>query len=154
MCGDGLVFNIHNNLISDSYSFFMTKDNLQNLEDKIRELVPELMKLSFGCRVFNKLQQEIHFVCGRDKGRIFVSTVWDDRRTYEYTLVQEEDEFEILGYPITLDHCRVALRRYNGIPDMSQCLGTDEANLCQKWLPLQLWESQIDVHAFLFTFKL
>ena len=103
------------------------------------------MELSFGCRVrtskygfraletltMNYVDDEKWGMCGRE-GR-----------------VNRKEIIEIIGHPITLEHCRMALRRYEEIPDRAQCLRIDEANLCQKWIPLQSWESQTEVHEFL-----
>jgi len=141
------------------------KDRLTALTEEVKRLVPELMELSFGCRV---LCVQKHY-----KPLIFIRQY---RRksaadpSYRYVnmsvLCEEDDEIyhlnrdyykniEVLGHPITLEHVRVALRRserflYDEIVDQNRAL--NEVNAW--WRDLQPFESQIPVHTFLSNYLL
>ena len=87
------------------------------VEQKIRELVPELMELSFGCEVVTKMGHNIlvkldRTIVGADRGD---GQVW----TTNYTTTKGEyctvwDSSEIIGHPIHLEHILRAIEKVHG----------------------------------------
>ena len=104
---------------------------IDKLQKKIRELVPELMKLTFGCEVSRKFQ----FIGEKEyeyKGRVFSNTSneddgdFDHHKDYKDPIIRvifncfggdcqtkidsyKKSGLEIIGHPIHLEHVLQAL---------------------------------------------
>jgi len=141
---------------------------IEKLTAKIQSLVPELMELSFGCRIKHKEKGELTFIsqkycqkkehdseygcndvdycnslaCLDEANRIIYGNVWTP--------------YKVLGHPITLEHCRVALRREieKGAVIWELDYSNADEYLCHKWQDLQPWEEQKEVHDFLSQYLL
>ena len=74
------------------------KDKLQK---RIRELVPELMELSFGCEIGNEKNLPIQYI-GNDNGQHALILTREDGKTP--LLFVDKIEGEIIGHPIHLEH--------------------------------------------------
>lgn len=113
---------------------------LEKLTERVRELVPELMKLSFGCEVQSKRKGQKERVVSEYCGRFTTPSMFAGCSKEDI-----EDGYEILGHPITLEHCRVALVRVGGLEDWFKT----DTELCNQWKNLEPWEEQAEVHTFL-----
>ena len=81
----------------------------QKVENKIRELVPELMELSFGCEVVTKKENPpLVFINKETSGKYnFLN------RDNEVTGTFFWGDFEIIGHPIHLEHVLRAVEIVN-----------------------------------------
>lgn len=122
---------------------------LEKLEKKIRELCPELMELSFGCRV-----RVLRGGYGVDRGAVGIvyhskhkeniySICFEDSPTF-----LSKDDFEIIGHPITLEACRHAIVSEGLKQDFDFSL--DYVEVQELWKNFQPWEKQTKVHELLF----
>lgn len=150
------------------------KDHLQKLEAKIRELVPELMELSFGCRIKaydGGIYQTISFYSAladyqhpddKRSRSLKVISVKQKKGKTEITIHESDLKQKIIGHPITLEHCRAALRiAMIGYAKKAQSITLDigfieseVAILSSRWGDLIEWESQTEVHDFLAPYLL
>lgn len=81
---------------------------------KIREANPELMELSFGCEVI--VYGEVYII---DSNWGIYSREENDKSGYYRVIANEmnnwtridEDNFEIIGHPVHLEHLLVAMRK-------------------------------------------
>lgn len=109
----------------------------QQIENKIRELVPELLELSFGCRVI--LDGEVYDILYYDKGgKSFDGEVTEyigeslvlysddgvvkmfgesDEEAFDYYM-PNKDEIKIIGHPIHLEHLLLAIDRHSDTNDI------------------------------------
>ena len=79
------------------------ENKLEQLKEKIWEAVPEILELKFGCWV--KKYQDIGIIL--DKDSVYFRKSWMDDGQNIYW-IQDDDNFEILGRPITLEDVLVA----------------------------------------------
>lgn len=78
---------------------------LQQAEKRIRELVPSLQELSFGCEV---IKSEIHR--GSVIGEAYSQVAYVHYDNVQVYLAPKED-FQILGHPIQLHHVLQAIEK-------------------------------------------
>ena len=149
------------------------KNKLQKLEQKIRELCPELMELSFGCRL-KFVESPDTYLIGeyilmansepwiRD-GKTYLDCVVishsiRDERGWSIQLRQKQlEDCEIIGHPITLEACNVAITRYSKLEKLEdktidsivkECTLSMEFN--NQWKDFEPWEKQTEVYELLF----
>ena len=94
---------------------------LDTTEKRIRELVPELQELSFGCEVFNieENQKEIVWLTNLDmsKPEVYTNKTYPQyQASYRFTFDEDASgyEYKILGHPIQLHHVLQAIRDSSG----------------------------------------
>lgn len=139
----------------------LTKEQLSELESVIRTLVPESMELSFGCRISIKGRENqglwmflSHYVS--HYGVQFMNAVHPEYGHLHFRVsVPREYGYEIIGHPLTLEHCREAVRRSAGkkrpSPTCAYFVSRDR-DICGLWQDLEPWESQHDAHEFLYQY--
>lgn len=93
----------------------MNGKKLEKLEAKIRELVPRLKELSFGCEVrisdFYLPNEGSAIVIFNDKKMISVICDNKVRKDFRYGNVPNHD-FETIGHPITLEDVLESIEEY------------------------------------------
>lgn len=131
----------------------MEKSKLEKLEQKLRELVPESMELSFGCRILDKKWGSgvVLNACGSESNEIVVYLEKDTVVVLRREYCVESEDCKILGYDLTLEHCRVALRR-GWRPPLTPAndINRQMDAIIENWQDLEPWESQHGVHSFLY----
>jgi hypothetical protein len=130
----------------------ITKQQLSELEGVIRDLVPELMKLSFGCR-FKRTADSMECVLYEESDGIWLE-FYSHPNLRSPAKINIKDEAIILGHPITLEHCRVALRRLGNV-DLSldwSVIASWDREVCERWQDLEPWEKQKQAHEFLYQY--
>lgn len=124
---------------------------LQKLTERIQELCPELLELSFGCIVeFDNEKYRFVRVYGDGVLNAFQFCKLDDSDVTLGIMEHSPEHFKIIGHPITLEHCRLALRRAG----FEFANGNPIGMLDARWEDLQPWESQTAVHEFLSQYLL
>jgi len=145
----------------------MTKENLEKLEQKIRELVPRLRELSFGCEVLDTKYN--------DRYRLAPITAEINGRNIDIggdpcccgNIYRLEGRFEVIGHPITLEAVLEAVglglamdfagainaQGYLILTWTCECLdcGVEPKTLTFLWKLDKPWEEQEQVHNFLFN---
>ena len=84
----------------------------QQTIEKIQELVPEIMKLEFGCKVYIKGIREDNPGCEYDL--VVDERIKDGKITLGYFGDIPLTEIEVLGRSITLEDCLIAIKPYIG----------------------------------------
>ena len=77
----------------------------QKAEAYVRQQIPELMELSFGCEVKRAFGDNIGAICKITGKSLISSLMWKttDHESVENCEMQES-QFEIIGHPIQLQH--------------------------------------------------
>lgn len=137
----------------------LTPEQLAELEERIRELVPGSRDLSFGCEVvisFPEIEKDLQPAFGKG---IYLGELDGLHSVITYGLVHRVEErqiSEVIGHPITLEHCNIAIKRWR-----DAAYDTDEYilprhilrnELSCSWRDLEPWEEQHDVHRFLYDY--
>lgn len=89
--------------------------SLERVENKIRELCPELMELTFGCEVKTKTWGTVKITAYEDEGKdeSYMCYVLPDRTTGDEDglVFYEKEIIEIIGHPIHLEHVLRAIEK-------------------------------------------
>lgn len=142
------------------------ENRLKKLKQKIRELCPELMELTSGCKIRSGGQT---YIVGFDYGLSHEGTAliiepscncpdWEKYNKVEYLPIHE-----IIGHPVTLEHI---LKIYLDAKQIYSYIKQKElwdwgvgrvyrecaANILLKWHFGKPWESQTVVHKLLYEF--
>ena len=143
----------------------ITPERLEELEARIRELLPELMELSFGCEI---LWTYTHHLNSKSTTEITKrGCIFEEPNSMNQVLVKlrgnknlkkiHQNRIGVLGHPITLEHCRVALRRAleHQKPPLQSFKAVDIImDFSYTWLDLKPFSEQHEVHLFLAPYLL
>lgn len=125
---------------------------LETLTAEIQKLVPEILELSFGCEIITGNPYPVtHIIRRMSFESVFDDDAYTkDGHTGKWINVRPgatASIVKILGHPITLEHCRIAIRRHFK-PPLSPTNDPDHPLIAlhYAWKDLEPWESQTEVH--------
>jgi len=101
---------------------------MQQLEQKIRQLVPSLQELSFGCefKIYSNPVEKLAYIQSFTSGYSRVCTIRDNGDVYTVLRSREEIEsWEILGHQIQLHHVMYAIELKNKHFELGYTVGMD-----------------------------
>ena len=89
-----------------------------NLDKRIRELVPSLMELSFGCEVMVTIDDEYKEKNVISKLGVGFLGIEVECERYDIEKIKDVDFIEVIGHPIQLQHILLAIENAD-MPNLS-----------------------------------
>lgn len=150
----------------------LTPEQLAELEQDIKALEPQLVDLSFGCRIYHEKEGLLVFVSQKycqKKEHDSENGCVDTDYCNNLCALREKDErviygnywtqYTVIGHPITLEHCRKSAQRHREktddfLPSEQQIDAYEKAwwGINTNWQDLQPWKEQHSVHVFLYDY--